>query len=44
MKSSSDFARKRRSRRDFLTDASAMGAAVLFGLPRTALAEPPPDY
>lgn len=32
-----------RSRRDFLAYASAIGAAALLGLPRTAAAEPPPE-
>ena len=31
------------SRRRFLSNTSALGAASLFGLPRTAAAEPPPE-
>ena len=31
------------SRRSFLTSASALGAALLFGAPQVALAEPPPE-
>ena len=34
---------KRATRRDFLTGASALGAASLFGIPETASAEPPPE-
>ena len=35
--------KKPMNRRDFLTGASALGAASLFGFARTAAADPPPE-
>src|SRR4029079_1813823 len=41
--SASDPENESTGRREFLVKASAMGAAALLALPRTALAEPPPE-
>lgn len=43
MKTVSDRSASGFSRRRFLADTSAVGAASLLGLPRTAAAEPPPE-
>jgi NitT/TauT family transport system substrate-binding protein len=43
MKTMHDTSAGRFSRRRFLANAAAVGAAVYCGLPRTAIAEPPPE-
>jgi len=43
MKTSSEIARKWISRRDFLLNTSALGAASYLGFPRMAIAEPAPE-
>ncbi len=43
MKIASDKSGDRVSRRRFLANTSALGAASFLGLPRTAAAEPPPE-